>query len=67
MMTRIFFILLCLGIPSTLEGCYIVDPYPYDDRPYYRQYRRPYHEREVWYRRGYGYWYDRPYESWRDR
>jgi hypothetical protein len=34
MMTRIFLILLSLGILSTLEGCYVVDPYPYDDRPF---------------------------------
>ncbi len=34
MMTRIFLILLSLGILSTLEGCYVVDPYPDDDRPF---------------------------------
>jgi hypothetical protein len=35
MITRILLILLCLGILSTVNGCYF-DPSPYNNHPYYR-------------------------------
>src|SRR5262252_1214877 len=44
MVMRMLFILLCLGILSTLNGCY-VEPYPYGyyaPRPYAYVYPRPY-------------------------
>ncbi len=43
MVARIWLILLCLGILSTLNGCYIA-PYPYAyyaPRPYVYAYPRP--------------------------
>jgi len=44
MVARIWLILLCLGILSTLNGCYI-EPYPYGyyaPRPYVYAYPRSY-------------------------
>jgi hypothetical protein len=44
MVIRILLILLCLGILSTLNGCYI-EPYPYGyyaPRPYVYAYPRSY-------------------------
>jgi len=56
MVTRILLILLCLGILSTVSGCYI-EPYPYGyyaPRPYVYTYSR-------YYGYGYPYWYYAPY------
>ena len=44
MLARILLILLCLGILSTVNGCY-VEPYPYGyyaPGPYVYAYPRPY-------------------------
>ena len=56
MVTRILLILLCLGILSTVNGCY-VEPYPYGyyaPRPYVYTYPR-------YYGYGYPYRYYAPY------
>ena len=57
MVARILLILLCLGILSTLSGCYI-EPYPYAyyaPRPYVYAYPRSYIY--VYPHRYYGYYY----------
>lgn len=57
MVERILLILLCLGILSTLNGCYI-EPYPYGyyaPRPYVYTYPRSYIYTYPY--RYYGYYY----------
>ena len=45
MVTRILLILLCMGILHTVNGCY-VDPYPYGNRPVYKQQESEHEEQE---------------------
>ena len=54
MITRILFMLLCMGVPSTMNGCYEA-PSPYAIRPSYQGTAQPTYresmtaqEREYW-------------------